>query len=190
MKKVFILLISIFATTSVFAQVGIKGGANFSKFTEYSNSDYLTGFHIGSTLDIPLSKKFYFQPGLLFTLKGTEFNSNILISEGKVSIYALEVPLLFSFRPQLNEQLKLITNFGPYVNYGLFGSKKYKYENSTVKGSPFDSYNRFDIGLDLGIGLQYKRYIITGEFLMGFNDAEKETIAKNKAFRISLGYLF
>lgn len=200
MKKLFLSFVFVFAfSTMLLAQWGAKGGLNFSKFTG-NITKLKAGFHIGVTYDFALSQKFYFQPGLLFISKGTKFDPSIFMLEGDVSVYGLELPLLFSFRPKISEQVKLITNFGLYANYGLFGSKRYEYEflpeygfeyeRSTVKGDPFDAYNRFDIGIPLGIGLQYNSFTLSGEYLLGFANAEKETLSKNWALRISLGYIF
>lgn len=175
-----------------FSQWGIKGGLNFSKFSG-SSYDYKTGFYIGTTYDIALSKKFYFQPGLSFLSCGTEFAStHATIKKGNVSIYGLELPLIISFRPRISEKMKFIFDTGLYVRYGLFGNKYYEYfEVEPVKDSTFPTYNRFDIGLNLlGVGFEYIRYYISGTYQIGLKDAESDIMSLNQSFRINLGYRF
>jgi hypothetical protein len=188
------LLVVFFSSLSilVFAQWGIKTGVNFSSFIGYSNAGYKTGFHIGATYDKALSRKFYFQPGLSFLLCGTKFGLLPgIIKTGDVSIYALELPLTFSLRPKIGEATKFVTDFGLYARYGLFGTKKYEHdETPTIKGSTFPVYNRFDMGLSLGLGFEYRHYSISGTCQLGLVDAEKDVMSLNQTLRINLGYRF
>lgn len=85
-KKIVFLLFFCSLPIFVFSQWGIRGGLNFSKFSG-SSLDYKTGFHIGTTYDIVLSKKFYFQPGLSFLSWGTGFSSRDVIIKGGACFY-------------------------------------------------------------------------------------------------------
>ncbi|MDR0611905.1 MAG: PorT family protein [Dysgonamonadaceae bacterium] len=187
-KKIVFLLFFCSLPVFVFSQWGIRGGLNFSKFSG-SSLDYKTGFHIGMTYDIALSKKFYFQPGLSFLSWGTGFSSrDVTIKESHVSIYGLELPLTISFRPKISEKMKLIFDTGLYAKYGLFGNYEY---SKTVKGSAFPAYNRFDIGLNLlGVGIEYMQYYINGTCQIGLKDAENDVMSLNQSFRVNLGYQF
>lgn len=88
--------------------------------------------------------------------------------------------------------MKIITNFGLYTRYGLWGTKKYEYiDNTSEKESPYIPYNRLDVGLDLGIGLSYKNISLIGSYQHGFTNAEKEIDnMEHQKFRASLGYSF
>lgn len=192
MRKLFTLLICIVFTTNIFAQWGIKGGIDLSTLTLYREAKSQVGFHLGAIYDIPMSSKFYFQPGLLFTSNGFDFKKNILVKKANISMYAIEVPLLFSFRPRIGNKIKIITNFGLYARYGLFGTKKYEFtDNTSKKESSYGPYNRFDLGIDLGIGLSYKKISFIGSYQSGLTNAEKE-ISKfqHRKYRISVGYSF
>lgn len=56
---------------------GILGGANFQNingknvFGDKFENKIIPGFHAGFDIQIPLVPDFYFQPGLLFTTKGS-----------------------------------------------------------------------------------------------------------------------
>lgn len=192
-----IVLISFFCSLPilVFSQWGVNGGVNFSKFSG-SSYDYKTGFHIGATYDVALSKKFYFQPGLSFLSYGTVFSpTDIIFKKGDVSMYGLELPLLISFRPKVNEKMKFIFDTGLYARYALWGTNYYEYYEhygvDPVKGSAFPAYNRFDIGLNLlGVGFEYMQYYISGSYQLGLKDAQSEVMSLNQSFRINLGYRF
>lgn len=208
-----LLVLSVFLCTSflaAFAQWGIKGGIDMSTFSSYNvnfnedtNTGYKAGFHVGMTYDKALIKNFYFQPGLLFTLNGTKFND--VIPEfrkmtGDVSMYGLEIPLVFSFRPRIGKQTKLMTDLGFYTRCGLFGSYKFKYDYAagagseykdiTVKGSPFDAYKRLDMGLHFGLGMEYKTYTLGAACQFGLSDVQEGSSNKHVTLRFSVGYRY
>lgn len=192
MRKLLLLLIfSIFIVKS-FATWNIKGGIDFSGLTSLGEAKSEIGFHIGTVYDLPLSSNFYFQPGLLFTSNGFKFKENFVIKKANVSMYAFEIPLILSFRPKITNDLKLLTDFGFYTRYGLFGTKKYEFiDNSIKKESSYNVYNRSDFGLNLGIGLSYNKISIIGNYQVGFTNAEKNVNAiKHKKIRLSIGYSF
>jgi hypothetical protein len=193
MKFQSLILLNIFSlcSSSIFAQWGVKGGIDFSSVT-LSSGKYQTGFNIGAIYDMKISKRMYFQPGLLFVTNGFSFEINEYVKKAKVNIYALEVPLAMSFRPGIGDNMKLITDFGLYARYGLFGKKKYEYSNNTsMNESPFDVYNRFDMGLNLGLGLSYHDFSLLGAYQLGFTESEKDLKGvEHKKFRISLIYYF
>lgn len=192
MRKLFTLLICIVFTTNIFAQWGVKGGVDFSTIPAYPDAKSQAGFHLGATYDIPMSSKFYFQPGLLFTTNGFNIGKLFAVKEARISMYALELPLLFSFRPKMGKHIKLITNFGLYARYGLFGRQKYEYmDDTSEKTSSYGPYNRADVGLDLGIGLSYKKFSLVGSYQRGFTNAEKEiSNSRHQKWRMGIGYSF
>lgn len=189
--KWLVLGISIFITSNISAQWGINGGCDFSSLTNCGESKIQTGFHLGATYDIPLNSNFYFQPGLLFTSNGFNFQTSFYSEKKSVKMYALEVPLNFSFSPKLGKNFKLNTDLGLYMRYGLFGNKEFKYLDETIKESSFVAYNRPDIGLNFGLGLGYKRMALIGSYQLGLTNAEKDISGmRHKKIRVTLRYLF
>jgi hypothetical protein len=63
---------------------GLRAGVNFQNITgrdendDKLKNDMLTGFNIGINAEIPVGIDFYFQPGLLYTIKGAKSNDDIL----------------------------------------------------------------------------------------------------------------
>lgn len=193
MKSLILSGVFLLYPVSVFAQWGLKGGVDFSTIF-YSRSSstekYQPGFNIGAIYDVKVSRKMYFQPGLLFVTNGYDNEPYGLLKKGKINIYAIEVPWVMSFRPRMGDHMKLITDFGLYTRYGLFGKIKYDYTSgeSTVYES-FDDHMRFDMGLNLGIGVSYLDYALVGTYQLGLTDIQKNLIGvKHQKIRISLIY--
>jgi hypothetical protein len=139
-------------------KIGITAGVNLSTFSigreemdeteEYGNG---FGFQGGVAFDIPLSKVFYFQPGLMFIQKGlnsentyydTYNNGNGVITvkeEGTFTITAnyIEIPLLFSVKGLVDEGVAIRINAGPYIAYAIGdGSQKREEKRSGYDGQP------------------------------------------------------
>ena len=189
--KLLVIYYLLFLSVCSYGQIGVKAGVDFSSLTT-SSSKSEVGFHVGAGYDLQMSKKFYFQPGLLFTSNGFKFETNEVVKKANVSIYALEIPLVFSFRPMITDNAKFLLDFGLYGRYGLFGKKKYEYFISEpVNESPFDVYNRLDWGFNFGIGYNHKNIFFSAISQIGLNNAEKEIDNfHHKKLRLSLGYMF
>lgn len=84
MKKTACVILAITCTTLFsFAQESnffIKGGVNMANVSitdngKYDDANTLVSFHAGIMADLPISGWFSFQPGLLFTGKGSKTQS-------------------------------------------------------------------------------------------------------------------
>lgn len=192
MKKLFFLVIVVLFSLNIYSQWGVKGGVNYSRMSDPPSRQYLFSGHIGGTYEHQLSDKWYLQPELLFTSVGYNLEDDIfVIKRAHVKIYALEFPVNFSFRPQIAKETKILLDLGLYIRYGLFGNKMYDFYNSPkVDESPFDVYNRFDTGLNLGLGLQKHQYYGILSFQHGLSHAEKNYYTFHQVFKVSLGYRF
>lgn len=192
MKKIIPIVILIFYSFNLYSQVGIKGGINYSTITSHSLSKYKFSGHIGGTYDIKFSERWYVQSELLFTSIGCNLKEDgSVVKDGHINIYALEMPISISFRPEISNNLNLLVDLGMYLQYGLFGNKTYNYYNSPkIDKSPFDAYNRFNTGLNFGLGLQRKNYYGIFTFQRGVTHAEKDIDGSHQVIRFSLGYRF
>ncbi len=181
-----------FLPLSVSSQWGLKGGVDFGTLAGHDKANYKVGFHAGATYDFKLAEKFYLQPAALFSLYRCGFDESLLVKEGTVDKYSLEVPVNVSFRPTLTPSITLIIDLGLYAKYGLFGDTKYKMiDGESINKSSYDAYNRFDVGLNTGIGLGISRYYIGLAYQYGLTNGEKGiSNFHNQIFRTSLGYKF
>ena len=196
---------------------GLRAGINFQNINgkdendDKLKNDMLTGFNIGINAEIPVGIDFYFQPGLLYSIKGAKsedvgqsFNTTIKISY-------LELPLNFLYKPLLGKG-HLILGFGPYVAFGIGGKATYEGGGSsltekikfqkTVKSSDPDDvvYIRpMDAGANMLVGYEFGNKVsfqlntqlgltkINPEYEGASND---NTSVKNTGFGFSLGYRF
>lgn len=150
----FLLIILAALTFSVRAQVtlGVKVGVNLSNIQQdYKDSDMedvtkiRPGFHLGLTADVPFSDNFSFQPGLLFTTKGCNYDiddtyedetprgvAELVTIEGDAStaLNYIEIPLHFAYKAN---DFQIFA--GPYLAMGIGGKYKYDYTMSSIFGS-------------------------------------------------------
>lgn len=190
-----LFILILLSTSNSYAQWGVKGGGNYTDISRVSPYVSRLGFHIGGTYELKLSEKWYVQPELLFTTAGCNFdNFGGGIKDGYIKMYAFELPVNFSFRPKILKTFTLLTDMGLYARYAIDGNSKYVYadflEKPTQNTNPFEFFNRFDFGLNLGLGLQKNHCSATLTFQRGLSHAAKGSDEYHQGFKLSLGYKF
>jgi len=138
-------------------RIGIIAGVNLSTFNvgregmnqtaEYGKG---FGFQGGIAFAIPLSKIFYFQPGLMFIQKGMKdestsydyyYNNGVRTTEkyertNTITANYIEIPLLFSVKNSVAEGVAIRINAGPYLAYAIGdGSQKAERKRNGEKTS-------------------------------------------------------
>ena len=112
---------------------GLRGGVNFQNVNgkdedgKKLENDLITGFHIGLNAEIPVAPGFYFQPGVLYTIKGAKGTEVFLGQTIKTTarLSYIEVPLNLVYKPTLGTG-RLLLGFGPYVAFGIGGEVEYE----------------------------------------------------------------
>jgi hypothetical protein len=197
--------------------LGFRAGVNFQNFNgkdqngDMLNNDLVTRFNAGLNVEIPIAVDFFFQPGLLFTTKGSarETVLNNQPYKSNVSLSYLELPLHLVYKPLLGTG-HFILGFGPYVAYGVGGKAKYtiagmnstesvKFKNKVEAGDPTNvTYFRpWDAGANLFAGYEFSNKLsfqlnvqlglvpINPEYPAIANDRAS---VKNTGFGLSVGY--
>lgn len=186
-------------SSPIFAQWGVKGGMNQSKFTALSDVGYRTGFDLGVLYDKKLGRISYLQTGLSFVSYGTRLKKNAEMSreKGYVNMYGLEFPFIASLRPHITKNTSIVIDAGLFFRYGLFGNRLFSstdFEDPSIlyqdKGSTFNGYRRFDMGINLGVGMKHKQYTIGIAYLHGINGVEENWLVYNKMWRVNIIYSF
>ena len=119
---------------STFAQtrIGIKGGLNLADMNGKSDgesvgsdTDLITGFHVGVVADITFADSFFFQPGILFSTKGFKVEEESLgvTATATTNTSYLEVPLNVGYRIDAGGA-KINLMVGPY--YAMLWEEKLK----------------------------------------------------------------
>ena len=210
-KNCFLLIFLLTASVS-FAQVkvGIMGGPQSAGINEkndlpnwdstsgkyYSNK---SGIHVGITAQIPLGKRVFFQPSLLYSEKGRNFTKVLETSVAdsfysfnttqRLTIQYIDIPLNFGYKLPLSA--KKTTNFiisaGPYLSM-FFNGKKVTNQNDeffsstdskTTKvnkteelevGKKDDSYRTFGYGVNARAGFELGNVTLTGFYSLGLDN--------------------
>jgi len=205
--------------------LGLLGGVNFYNMNgkdgdgdKYANG-LLVGFHAGFNANIPVAPQFYFQPGLLFSVKGSKNDMGLIPVKASgdfstvTKLSYIEMPLNLLFRAQLGEGYILL-GFGPYVAYGIGGKETTEYGSTTFeKTVEFKNeivlsdnllttafYKRFDAGANIhfgyetsmGIFLQLNAQLGLLDIRPAYywDDADSKAVIKNTGFGLSAGYRF
>ena len=193
--------------------IGILGGVNFQTLTgtnhigDELDNDMLTGYHGGINIQIPIAPEFYFQPGLLYSLKGAKNTSGALTSSTKVSY--IELPLNLVYKGRLGNGYFMV-GFGPYISYGIGGKVTTTggdasletdliFQNSVASTDPlvatyfrpFDAGGNIFAGYEMAGGLFFQLNTQLGMLEVNPENAwfpNDEASVKHTGFGFSLGY--
>ena len=221
-----IALVFVLSASLAFAQstdnakpsFSILGGLNFQNFNGKDNSgnnldnDLIIGYHAGLNIQFPVAPDFYFQPGVLFSLKGSEGSYGLLTGTYKLSY--IEIPLNLVYKGLLGNGYVTL-GFGPYIGYGIMGNSTLavgpvsvetdvEYTNVVESGDqyaathfrPFDAGGNIFFGYEMAGGLFLQLNAQLG--MLKINPEDKRTpmvygdqlAVKNTGFGLSLGYRF
>ena len=161
MKKILLLVAaSIMSISTINAQnfsTEVVAGMNLSNWGGIGSK---VGFHAGARFELALpslAKGVYTNAGLLLTSKGAKMDLGLL-GKATANAYFLEVPIHIGYKYTINDNFAIFGEGGPYVGFGLFGNMK---ANSILGSSPsistFDAIKRFDVGLGLRVGVEFKK---------------------------------
>ncbi len=192
---------------------GIVGGVNFQNLNgklstgDDLENDMLLGYHLGANVQIPIAPEFYFQPGLMFAVKGAKsspFDGNFYTKQTKINY--IEMPLNLVYKAPLGNGFFML-GFGPYVAYGIGG--KVEITSGSASGEKdiefkneaglldYPVYKRFDAGGNIFAGFEMAGGLFvqldTQFGMLNINPdrgTDDESKSKNTGFGVSLGYRF
>ena len=206
------LAITAIATTNTKAQVYIQGGLNLANITKTNDgqtekNNVLTTFNVGVLGRLKIVDMFSLESGALLTGRGskaeTYFNGGNDYIKSKFNPLYIEVPLNAVVKIPMGKGSGVFFHAGPYAAIGIGGksvseSKFGPLQSSSSKtiafsnDDPFTSqeedagYNklkRFDIGLNVGGGVEFKHLILKANYGMGFtkiNSTQSDNGANDK----------
>lgn len=121
--------------------------------------------------------------------------------EDKLSLSAWNLkysPVTFGYKYSLTDDIKLDGHLGAFLSYDFTRSAKYK-DGEEWDDDDFDDvdYQKFDAGMQVGIGVWYKRFNLDFTYQRGFapmakawDDNDKEYKFHSSNFMIRLGVAF
>ncbi|MNK40591.1 hypothetical protein D3C87_592410 [compost metagenome] len=182
------LLVGLFASAQVLPsfQLGIKAGANFSKFDSENtfNSENRAGFYGGLWARVGAAG-IYFQPELYVSGKKTNLVSNSG-EVNKVTFTSLDVPLLVGTKfGAAGVGLRL--NTGPMFSLILDENQSF----SQAAGSVFKAdFKNQAVAWQFGAGLDLKKLSLDARYELGLSKINKSGYPGTKLnlFTVGLGY--
>ena len=242
MKKLLILALSVFLAGNAFALDNEpKEGVTTMAFlgmnvSQIRNSDYhgKVGGTLGARIDYVLPKAHgtYITAGLDWSLRGGKYNDTAidLITDPtgntsssatvKANLHYIELPLRVGFRYNIDREIGVYGEIGPYFAVGVGGKHKLDidadgtpwrnledqgtwsaFKKSLTPGN--DNFQRWDTGLGFRVGAEYnKHYNLMLGCDWGFTDIWRNDYrdvmvgvtplgkAKNFNFTLAFGYRF
>ncbi|MEN8117194.1 MAG: porin family protein [Bacteroidota bacterium] len=204
-KMLILVLVMLISLTGRGQNFGIKAGTNFSRLSSNIGEQFSlhTGFLAGPVVEVGITEKLFVNSGILYTQKGDRMSQDdAMLPSGEVitiparvtKINYLEMPLNLAYKINL-KPVKLFFQAGPYVAYALSGKLN---NGGTVEdinfGNDNGESNRFDVGLQLGTGVEINRFILGLNFDAGFrnvkNDPYEGSTSKTQTGSFSLAYMF
>ncbi|HVU84240.1 MAG TPA: porin family protein [Puia sp.] len=189
MKKLYLLLLTVFSLAAASAQVqfGVKAGANFSTFTGDNTDDAKTkvGFNAGALVALPLFNEFSLQPEVVYSGQGFKVSDQGI--SGTFNANYLNVPVLFKY----NNPTGFFLQTGPQI--GFLMSAKVKSGGQTEDEK--DLFNSTDFSWAFGLGYLVKSVNvgIDARYNLGLSNIAKDSgdeKVKNSVFQVGLFYLF
>lgn len=173
---------------------GVKAGLNVSSIEGYDWAKYTPGFNAGVFGQFLFSENFGLESGFFYSMLGHKVDAGEQGTVKSVTNRAsyLQLPLQLIYKLNAGPDLWIYPAAGIYVGYGLGGTEI----SDTDKY--FDAFERFDLGLDVGINLQYDRVEIGVGWERGLLKVWKEgrnpvtggQNAYNSNVIVSVGYFF
>ena len=162
-----------------------------------------TGISIGGYLNIPVSDKISFEPGLQYAQKGYTMQGNLKIdalkflganASAKVEAHYIDVPLVLKAEVAkglsiyAGPQLSYLVKNNLHLNAGVLGISLY---NNKIDIT--DNFNRVDMGIAGGIGYKFDNgFNIKAGYDYGLSKLDKNDNFKayNRVAKITVGFSF
>jgi hypothetical protein len=175
----------------------LKAGVNLANVSVTDNgniddANMLTSFQVGILGDIHVASLLYFQPGLLFTGKGSKIEigrptENLYVKQTSNPFY-IEVPANLVIKLPFNSESHFFVGAGPYGAIGITGKAKtdgtvlgfsshsehsIEFSNDDPatfgeeEGTGLGVLKRFDYGLNGIIGIEGKKLVVSAGYGLG-----------------------
>lgn len=171
----------------------VRAGVNFAGLTGdgAEELDGKTAYDVAFSFQKPLSNFGMFwgmELGLGsrgYSYKHGEEENNLLSHNVRFS------PFTFGYAYNFTDQIKADVRLGGFASFDYTGTYK---EDSGYEGEynlgDIEDYNRFDAGINFGIGVWYNRFNLDFSLQRGFCEIIKDSKSYTNNFMIRVGYAF
>jgi len=177
-------------------------GLNLSSFIHVERwSGTKVGANFGVMAEKPIFTSLSAKVGVFYTMKGTVGNNDGGFGGNLKTTFSpayLEIPVLASYRYQLNEGIRLQFDFGPYFAIGLHGKDKKEYSGSDIAHDTnteinlfTEQLNRLDFGFRFGPEVVFNdKLAVSLEYEVSAVNISKSGKIGNSNFMINVSYPF
>jgi len=206
MKKVLSTLLAaslMLLGTQAFAQVSVNAGyLNSTLATKNADPANANGAYAGLSFNLPIAGGLAIAPGVYYSLiasKNTANLGSIATGSGTFMEHAINVPVYLNYNIGLNRDTKFFVYAGPTLQYGLASTIKYDANvlgisgSTTVNNYDNDDYNRMNVYLGGGIGLQAGSIIVNVGYdygMMNQYKGDNATPCHRSNLKIGVGFAF
>ncbi len=199
----------ILSIVPAFSQIdfGVKAGGAYSSLTQRVHGDYISGgrfgFNIAGIMDVHIYKGLSFRPEVAFVNQGGSYyshNNNPITRENhnSYSYYSIQTPLNIAYTFHLSD-VRFSIFAGPSLDFSLFGKMRTNPDSQSTNinfgSNEKNDLRTFDLGVNLGISVEYNKFFFAINSLTGTLDrrsvkheGESNLFQNNVSF--SLGYFF
>ena len=199
--KVSLILILLVSFTQAQAQAyRIEAGyTQPNRKSDNMSNRYFHGIRLGGTVDFNIPIPFVgLHTGLLYTYAFSNDMQKYPNGESlifKTQGHYLDVPLHITGTYEINFGIKVFAYVGPNLNVGLYQPQKVtstlsnafyidRLDKLGIREGESNLYDgdlrRFNIQLEAGAGIQWKKLVLKGGYNFGLNDLSKKSIDKQK----------
>ena len=201
----------------------VRGGVNLANVSVTDNgrvedANMLATFQVGIVGDFHMVSILHFQPGLVFTGKGTKAQSGTQGSanwyKATSNPYYIELPLNLILKSPTGP-VKFFGGAGPYLAMGVAGKNKvegallgtsFKSEKSiewsnddpttlnNEEGAGFGIMKRFDYGFNGTVGIETKSIVVAANYGLGLaklqsgSNSSEDNNNKHRVLSFTLGF--
>ncbi|QBA23097.1 PorT family protein [Chryseobacterium indologenes] len=184
------LLLCIFCSMETKAQqapafhIGVKGGANFTKTSTESSLEgkYGFGYQAGVMTRMDIGK-LYVQGEALFNKRKTSYQSQDG-SSSKLSWNAIDIPVVVGYKLIKADDFNVRVFAGGVYSYAF--NNKVSASQAIQEG--FKKFDKSNIGITGGLGLDYKNFTVDLRYETGLTSISKEFKSKPHSFSLGIGY--
>jgi hypothetical protein len=172
---------------------GIKIGINLTSMTIKSNGISIKpetpiGIHFGVNYEIPLKRNFSIITGFVLSSKGADYKIDTVDISLAPAYFEIPVSMAYSFKIKA---IRISLFAGTYSacaigGYKIVSGNEFKYLNFGTGENNDLKY--FDFGFNFGVGVNFRRYVISAQYGLGITEVSpvNDMKMKNKVIGISI----
>lgn len=197
MKKLIIIAILFCTPLTILAQseqAEFKGGVGYSTLVggDANNLKSTFSWKAGFGFDYHIVGDFYIQPSLFVVSKGFKNKGYIDPADtanyrGDLHGFYVQIPVYLAFRYAFTDNIKFVIDGGPYIAYGISGSKRF-FEKKKVGG--YICAQRLDVGLGAEAKLEIDNIVIGADVTRGLTHVFQNTKTYNLTYGLIVGIQF